>query len=74
MGVFIARLADGVGQICQQGEVQIGITIGQEANFKVIDELVYLVLIQQQGGIATNVVQSAGIASLKSNLGRGCGS
>ena len=47
VGVFIARFADGVRQIGQQGKVQIGIAIRQEAYFEVIDELVYLVLVQQ---------------------------
>src|SRR6202034_210358 len=48
IGVVLARAADGVGKIAEQRKVQIGIGIGESADFKVLHQLTHLTLVEQQ--------------------------
>ena len=42
------RLADGVGQIGEQGKVQVRIAVGEEAHLELVDQFAHLLLIQKQ--------------------------
>ena len=49
VGVVFARTREGVRQIGKQGEVQVGVGVGEEAHFQFFDQLTDLLLVQQQG-------------------------
>ena len=50
MRVLLARLAYRIGQIGQQGKVQIGIAIGEKADLEIVHQLAHLLFIEQQRG------------------------
>ena len=54
--VVFARAADGVGQVGEQGEVKVGIGIGETADLEVLHQLADLALVQQQRGDGDQVV------------------
>ncbi len=47
VGVLVARLADGVGQVSQQGEVEMGIAIGEEADLEIADQFAHLIFVEE---------------------------
>ncbi len=50
IGVVFAGAGDGVGQVGEQGEVEIGIGVGETANLELLDELAHLGFVEEQGG------------------------
>src|SRR6185437_1715632 len=50
VGVVFAGLGNGVRQIRKQREVEIGVRVGEESHLELVDQLVQLCFVQEQGG------------------------
>ena len=72
VAVVLMRLRGGVRKIGEQGEVEVGIQIREEADSMSSRSPRTCFSFSSRVGTATSVAHSSGMPSLKSSLGRAC--